>query len=78
MLVWLPSWSQVRWHNNATDELLKDLRQSPDPSAEDHYWTTVYSLALQGRMDEIRELLCRHRFCMENKAVRRGREGGEL
>ena len=39
------------------------------PDKDPTYWTTVYSLTLQGRVEDARKMLQQHPFCQSNRQV---------
>ena len=39
------------------------------PDKEPAYWNTVYSLTLQGRVEDVRKMLQQHPFCQLNRQV---------
>ncbi|XP_065898623.1 nuclear pore complex protein Nup85-like [Dysidea avara] len=47
----------VCWHSNHADELLKSVSEYHPTENHPDYWTLVYTLVLEGRFTEARELL---------------------
>ncbi|KAJ7362005.1 Nucleoporin nup85 [Desmophyllum pertusum] len=51
----------LEWvQNGHTDKYVKDVLQHPQPHDSPSYWPAIYSLVLQGRVNDVRELLAQH------------------
>ena len=46
--------------------------ESTEPSNEPDYWRVIYSLTLQGRSEEVKEMLQHLPDCQRNHEVREG------
>ena len=62
--------TQVRWHNDHIDKAYHDVMTSDEPSEDPNYWSVVYTLTLQGRNEDVREILRHCPACQRNPKVR--------
>lgn len=50
----------VKWHCSTADTLTREVADSSEPADNPKYWPAIYHLLLQGRLNEVRDLLNQH------------------